>query len=87
LQLPLVVGAEWQVESPMRMKYSVVAKESVTVGKRTYEDCLKIRAVAGNGEMTEDFWEAPNVGSVKAVIRYPSGASITLTLREFVSGK
>jgi hypothetical protein len=82
--LPLKVGASWETKMEGRtVQNKVVGIETVNIGDKTYEECFHIRMQTDDESYVEDYWEAPKVGSVKSIIRYPNGFKITLTLREF----
>lgn len=86
--LPLKVGASWKRTSgPMNLTDTVIGLEDITVNGKTYEKCFHIRTSADDGSYTEDYWEAPNVGSVKSETVYGNGAKISLTIREFKAAK
>jgi len=86
--LPLKIGSSWKRTSgPMNLTDTVVALEDVAVNGKTYEKCYHIRVTSSDGNYTEDYWEAPNVGSVKSEIVYGNGGKITLTIREFKPAK
>ena len=85
--LPLEVGKSWKTKGgPMTATHTVVAKETVKIGERTYDNVFKIRIVSDDGKYVEDYWEAPEVGNIKAEIMV-QGGKITLTLREFKPGE
>lgn len=85
--LPLEVGKSWKTKSaPMPSTHTVVAKETVKIGERNYENVFKIRIVSDDGKYVEDYWEAPDVGCIKAEIMV-QGGKISLTLREFKPGE
>jgi hypothetical protein len=86
--LPLKVGTTWQrTWGSMSLTETVVGIETVTISGKAYENCYHIRVTSPDGSYTEDYWEAPNVGSVKSKAVYGNGGKVTLTLKEFKSGK
>jgi len=85
---PIKVGRTWtRIFQGVNFTATLVGVESVIVGDKTYDECLHIRAVTADGKMTEDYWEAPKVGTVKADMVYPNGVKLILTIREFKPGK
>ena len=81
--LPLKVGNTWEFETPAgRVKCSVVAKESITVAGKQYENCFRFKQESDDGTYAEEYWEAPGIGSVRNTLKL-AGGTITLTLREF----
>ncbi len=85
---PLKVGQSWErIAGPTTVKNVVVALETVTINEKTYDNCFHIRSTSADSSVTEDFWEAPKIGSVKSEILYGSGGKISLTLREFKAGR
>lgn len=85
--LPLKVGQTWKrVNGPQNLNERVVALESVTVGEKIFENCYRVRSESSDGQFTEDYWEAPILGSIKSDIT-SFGSRIRLTLREFKPGK
>ena len=88
VMLPFKVGQTWQKTwGSVTVSNEVIGVESVTIGGTTYKDCIHIRSTAADGSYTEDYWEAPKVGSVKSEIVYQNGGRITLTVKEFKPGK
>jgi len=86
--LPLVVGSSWtHLDVPIHVKSTVVGTESLAIAGTTYENCFHIHVTWKNGSRTEDYWEAPTVGTVKSEIAYQSGRKEIWTLREFKAGK
>ena len=84
VKLPLKVGEQWERQAGgILMKESIVGIETVTVGSKTYENCYHIRSAAADGSYVEDYWEAPNVGSVKSQSSYKVGSKNLLTIRKF----
>jgi hypothetical protein len=85
--LPLRPGRTWRRNSQGKaLTETVVGVEAVTIGDRTYENCCHIQSQADDRSHCEDYWLAPNIGSVKAEI-VVGDTTITLTLREFKPGK
>ncbi|HEY2342888.1 MAG TPA: hypothetical protein VGH90_07665 [Chthoniobacteraceae bacterium] len=88
IPLPLVVGNTWEyITNGVKRKGSVIGLETIAIGKNTYKDCYHIRAEALDGSVTEDFWEAPKLGSIKSVAVFSKQGDMVLTLREFKAGK
>jgi hypothetical protein len=80
--LPLKVGNKWKLKrGKLTLLNEVVAREDVTIGKKTYRNCFRVKISSESGDYVEEFWEAPMVGNVKAEIRTGGGRMI-LTLRE-----
>ncbi len=86
--LPMKVGARWKTKhlSGTPLTHEVKGMETVVIGGKTYADCYHIQVTADDGSHTEDFWEAPGVGSVKTEVRFRGGKGV-MTLREFKAGK
>jgi len=85
---PLKIGLSWQRTSHGgTLKDSVIGIERVTIGDTAYDNCLHLRTTTPDRKFTEDYWKAPDVGSVKSVMAFANGAKIILTLREFKPGK
>ncbi|PAW80194.1 MAG: hypothetical protein B9S33_18895 [Pedosphaera sp. Tous-C6FEB] len=84
--LPLKVGARWQTRHlyGKELNHEVVSQESVVIGEKTYPNCFHIRTTSAAGDYTEEFWEAPDIGLVKAEVTMP-GVQVTLKLRKFKS--
>lgn len=84
IPLPLKIGASWQRRAyGVLHEARIIAIESVTIDGKVYENCYHFKTVATDGSVTEDYWEAPQVGSVKSEMVYGNGFKITLTLKEF----
>ncbi|HEY1169791.1 MAG TPA: hypothetical protein VGH19_00350 [Verrucomicrobiae bacterium] len=84
--LPLKVGMTWETQFPVLAKHTVLAKETVTVGGKEYADCFKVQTQSKDGQFSEVFWEAPNVGSIKS--EFSQGPlKFKLTLRDWKHGK
>jgi hypothetical protein len=63
--LPLDVGQSWQTTiGNMVLISTVESKEAVTVGDKTYKDCIKISSKSGDGKFTSVYFQAPDVGNV-----------------------
>ncbi len=86
IPFPLKVGMTWEIQSSSPLKQTVVAKESVTIGDKTYADCFRIHAETKDGKFVEDFWEAPGIGLVKSEFTQ-NGAKFKMTLRDYTLGK
>jgi hypothetical protein len=69
----------------MELTHRIAGLETLKVGGSTYTNTWHFHTSSADGQYVEEFWEAPGVGNVKAVIRNPGG-TITLTLREFNPG-
>ena len=86
--LPLVIGMTWSLlVGGEKVTQKVVGLEDVTIGEKVYKECFHIRSDPKGGAYYEDYWEAPKVGWVRSETTYPSGFTITWTLREFKPGK
>lgn len=84
--LPLKVGSTWKTNGRMAlMTQTLVARERVEVGGKTYEDVYHFRMWNADKSYVEDYWEAPGIGSLKAVIKM-GGGTITLSLKEVKTG-
>lgn len=86
MPLPLKVGMTWQTQFPTPTKHTVVAKETVTLEGKTYKDCFKVHMEAKDGSSTEDYWEAPDIGTIKSEFTQ-NGIKFKLTLQEYTPGK
>jgi len=81
--LPLEVGQSWKtVIGTMVIISSVDARESVTAGGKTYENCVKISYVSDDGNVSGYYYQAPDVGNVKEVSKR-GDATYTFTLKTF----
>ena len=88
IALPLAVGHSWEcVVKGVKQKATVISREDVAIGEKIYKDCYHIRTEGADGKVTEDFWEAPNTGSVKSIVVYANQGKMVLTLRSFKAGK
>ena len=86
--LPLKVGSSWQwSEGSKTMTDTVKGLEAVEISGRIYKDCFHIQRLSEDGSITEDYWQAPNVGDLRSINVFADGSKITLTLKEFKSGK
>jgi hypothetical protein len=80
--LPLKLGNKWKWKrGTTTMVNEVVGQEDVTIGKKTYRKCFRVKVSSESGDYVEEFWEAPTVGNVKAEIQ-TGGGRMSLTLRE-----
>ena len=81
--LPLEVGKKWEnkVDGGV-LQTTVLSKEDVTMGTNVYKNCYRIRITAQGSEYTEEFLEAPGVGSLKSESNRGDEKWV-LTLREF----
>jgi hypothetical protein len=62
--LPLTVGQSWKtIVGMMPITSTVEGKESVTVGGRTYDNCIKVSTKTGVGPNSV-YYQAPDVGNV-----------------------
>ena len=88
IPLPLKVGATWtRKRGPLTITDTVMGLETVSISGRKFENCYHIRSIASDGSSSEDFWEAPNVGSIKSKIVYRNGMKITLAVKDFKIAK
>ncbi len=78
LLLPFEIGKSWQRNRGRTT--TVVGMESVTINGMTYENCYHMRTTSRDDSYTEDYWEAPKIGSVKSEIVYGNGGKITLKI-------
>ena len=88
LLFPYKVGLTWKkFSSGMTLTDTVIGFESVTINGKKYDNCVHLRSTTDDGSYTEDYWNAPGLGSIKSDMRYSNGAKISLALREFKPGK
>jgi hypothetical protein len=88
IPLPLTVGHHWErTDGTRTLRDNVVGIETLEIGGVVFRDCFHIHSEAANEKMTQDYWEAPNVGNIKSVSVLPTGARITVSLHEFKPGK
>jgi hypothetical protein len=64
--LPLSVGASWKtIVSGQLIVSTVEAKESLKIGDKTYDNCMKISYQSADGKLAGTYWQAPDVGNVQ----------------------
>lgn len=64
--LPLTVGATWKTTVFGQVITSTVdANESVKIGDKTYENCMKISYKSDDGKLSGTYWQAPDVGNIQ----------------------
>ena len=64
--LPLSVGATWKTTIFGQIIVSTVeANESLKIGDKTYENCMKISYKSSDGKLSGTYWQAPDVGNVQ----------------------
>jgi hypothetical protein len=80
--LPLDVGQSWKTVVFTSLIVSTVeAKETVTAGGRTYENCIKVSYKTDNGP-SGTYYQAPDVGNVLETMNL-NGAVFKFTLKSF----
>jgi hypothetical protein len=83
MKFPLTSGTTWThvTRSGKTFTYRVVGRETVVVGGRKYENCVKVhvRGVTGTGEFEGYSYISPAVGTVKAVKKRKGTASWGMT--------
>jgi len=80
--LPLNVGQSWKTVIFSSVIVSTVeAKESVTAGGKTYENCIKVIYKTDNGP-SGSYYQAPDVGNVLETTAI-DGAVFKFTLKSF----
>jgi hypothetical protein len=80
--LPLAVGQSWKTVIFSTVVMSTVeAKESVTVGGKTYEDCVKVVYKTDRGP-SGTYYQAPDVGNVLETTTI-NGAKFKFSLKAF----
>jgi hypothetical protein len=83
IALPLEVGKSWKTSMGLLVITSTVeAKESLKIGDRTYEDCVKISYKSNDGKLSGTYWQAPDVGNVQEETKV-DGAVFKFTLKKF----
>lgn len=88
VMLPIKDGQSWEdFARGEPIKISVIGLETVSVNGKTYEKCFHVQTKGLKSGSSEDDWEAPNIGSVKMEMNFPSGAKSTLSLIEFKPAK
>lgn len=85
---PIKVGNSWKTtdREGEELTVKVVGIEKVTIGDKVYENCYHIRSDSADGG-SEDYWEAPKVGTVRSELVSPNGVKVVVTLKEFKAGK
>jgi hypothetical protein len=87
IQLPFVVGKEWtRYVGSNEGKETEIGIETIAVGGKTYEKCFHVRVETNDRSFRLDFWQAPNVGQIKAEASI-AGLKSTMTMREFKPAK
>jgi hypothetical protein len=83
---PLKPGASWKREDDRgELTVTLVGVETVTINMQKYENCLHFRMTRADGS-TEDYWEAPKIGTIKSEITVPGGVKVEVKLRSFRPG-
>ena len=81
--LPLEVGQTWKTTvAGQPMTTTVEGKEAVTVGDKTYPDCMKISYKASSGMVSGMYYQAPDVGNILETTTV-AGSVYTFTLKKF----
>lgn len=81
--LPLTLGQQWRTEMQGALIFNKVeAIESLKLGDKTYDKCIKVSYSGARGVMAGVYYQAPDVGNVleKTTIE---GAAVTFTLKNF----
>lgn len=87
MMFPIKAGNTWNTEKEGKPRtFTIVGIETITVGDKTYENCVHLRIVSSDGT-TNDNWEAPKIGAVKLMDVRSDGTTILMTLTEFKPGK
>jgi len=84
--LPLYTGATWQ-HGKGENTATVLGLERVEIDGKTYENCYHVREVNADGSFSEDTWQTPKVGEIKSYSVFPTGITVSATLKEFKPGK
>jgi hypothetical protein len=80
--LPLTVGQSWKTIAFTSVIVSTVeSKESVTVGDKTYDNCVKVNYKTENGP-SGTYYQAPDVGNVLETTTI-DGAVFKFSLKSF----
>jgi len=80
---PLSVGATWKTNVFGQLIVSTVeAKESLKIGDKTYDDCMKISYKSDNGKLSGTYWQAPDVGNVQEETKV-DGLTYKFTLKKY----
>ena len=88
MKLPIIAGQTWEIlRKGESINFTVIGIETVTVDDKVYENCFHVRSDSKRHNSSEDDWEAPNIGTVKSHVIFPSGTTLTLTLTDFNPGK
>ena len=86
--LPLKVGATWKrVTKSRTTTVTVVALESVEIEGETYKNCYHLRTTNTATQFTEELWLAPNLGTIKSLMAFGGASRLSLTLKDFKTGK
>ncbi len=81
--LPLTVGQSWKTLVFGRTILSTVeARETVKIGEKTYEDCMKTSYLSGDGKLSGTYYQAPDVGNVQEETK-SEGSVYKFTLKKF----
>lgn len=84
---PLKIGNSWAQTSTAAPKTTrIIGIEDVSIRDHVYQECYHFRVETREGKIVEEFWEAPNMGTIKSIDTLPGGDVITMTLREFHPG-
>lgn len=86
--LPLKIGTSWNWKDGSRtMNDTVLGLENVDISGKVYRNCFHIRRISLDSSITEDYWQAPDVGDLKSINVLGDGRKVTVTLNEFKPGK
>jgi len=81
--LPLTVGQTWKTTIGGQTFISTVeSKESVKIGDKTYQDCIKVSYNSSDGGLSGRFYQAPDVGNVQETTAV-AGTLYKFTLTKF----
>jgi len=81
--LPLTVGQVWKTVIGVQVITSTVeGKESVAVGGKTYENCVKVSYKSNDGTVSGTYYQAPDVGNVTET-QNRDGSTYKFTLKAY----
>ena len=83
---PVTLGESWRVDDDDLVYLGeYAALETVMVGGRTYEDCLKVlSSMAAQGQaLHQTSHLAPGIGPVRIEMEFPNGVTLDLRLTDY----
>jgi hypothetical protein len=81
---PLKIGNSWLRNATAASETTrIIGIENVSIQDHIYQECYHFRVETKEGKTVEEFWEAPNMGTIKSIDTLPDGSALTLILREF----